>query len=134
MSADEATEVYVVRIDPDRAALIRQTIPPQLVMEEDTPLDYRTPVALPRPGPSRLATWSFTSGLETRQIRFRVVGEGERPLVNVGVTVVGDGTPQEGRTDKRGEVALPFVALPGARAHALLEPAEQLLGPAPHRT
>jgi subtilisin len=119
LSADEATEVYLVRIDPERAGLIRQTMPPQLIMEEDTPLDYPTPVAPPYPGPTGLATWSSTTSLETRQIRFRVVGEGERPLINVAVSLAGDGAPQEGRTDKRGEVTLPLVALPGTRARTL---------------
>lgn len=112
MSGDEATEVYVVRTDPDRAELIRQTIPPQLIMEEDAPLEYGGPFTLQRPAPSRLATWSFAGGLETRPIRFRVVGESDRPLANVGVSLAGEGSPQEGRTDKRGEIALPLVALP----------------------
>ena len=120
LSADEATEVYVARIDPDRAELIRQTLPAQLLMEEDALLDYAPPIAQQRPLPTRLAAWNTTGGLETRQIRLRVVGEGERPLVNVGVSLDGEGVPQEGRTDKRGEVVLPLVALPGARARALV--------------
>src|SRR5262245_58764201 len=31
LTADEATEVYVARVDPDRLGLIRQTTPPQLI-------------------------------------------------------------------------------------------------------
>jgi len=32
VTPDEATEVYVARIDPDRVELIRQMMPPQLVV------------------------------------------------------------------------------------------------------
>lgn len=120
LSADEATEVYVARIDPDRAELIRQSMPAQLIMEEDSLLEYAAPMARHGAGPARLVAWSTTGGLETRQIRFRVVGEGERPLANVGVSLAGEGVSQEGRTDKRGEVVLPLTALPGARARTLV--------------
>ena len=35
---DEASEVYVVRIEDDRAELVKQTLPPQLLLEEDAVL------------------------------------------------------------------------------------------------
>ena len=69
--------------------------------------------------PTRLASWSLPGGGETRQIRFRVVGEGDGLLANVGVSLAGEGFPQEGRTDKRGEVTLPLVTLPGRRTRAV---------------
>ncbi len=119
LSADEATEVYVARIDPDRAEMIKHTIPPQLIVEEDAPLEYGAPAAQPRPTPIGLASWSFPGGIETRPMRLRVVGEGDRPLANVGVSLAGEGFPQEGRTDKRGEVTLPLVTLPGQRVRSL---------------
>ena len=40
---DEATEVYVARIEPDRAELIREMIPPQLIIEEDAAARTRRP-------------------------------------------------------------------------------------------
>jgi subtilisin len=120
VTPDEATEVYVARLDPDRAELVRQTMPPQLIIEEDAPLEYGTPAGLPPPAPARLGSWNFAGGIETRQIRFRVVGEDDKPLANVGVSLAGEAFPQEGRTDKRGEVALPLIALPGKRARSLL--------------
>jgi subtilisin len=119
VTADEATEAYVARIDPDRVEAIRQMTHPQLVVEEDALLEYGTPAALTSPSPTRLASWSSTAGIETRQIRFRVVGDGDRPLPNVGVSLAGEGFPQEGRTDKRGELTLPLVTLPGTRARSL---------------
>jgi len=119
MSPDEATEIYVARIDPDRAELIRQMTPPQLVVEEDAAIEYGTPAGLSRPAPTRLAAWSTTASVETRQIRFRVIGDGDKPLVSAGVSLAGEGFPQEGRTDRRGEITLPLMALAGRRARSL---------------
>ena len=116
---DEATEAYVVRIDSDRAELIRQTIPRQLIVEEDARLEYGTPAGLPAPAPTRLASWSSPGALETRPIQIRVIGEGDKPLANVGVSLAGEGFPQEGRTDKKGEVTLPLITFSGRRARSL---------------
>jgi subtilisin len=116
---DEATETYVVRIDSDRAELIRQTIPRQLVVEEDALLEYGAPAGLQAPAPARLAGWSSAGALETRQIQIRVLGESDKPLANVGVSLAGEGFPHEGRTDKKGEITLPLVTLPGRRARSL---------------
>jgi subtilisin len=119
LTADEATEAYVVQIDPDRVEPIRQMTYPQLVVEEDALLEYGTPAGLTRPTPTRLASWNSAGGVETRQIRFRVVSDGDRPLAGVGVSLAGEGFPQEGRTDKRGELTLQLVTLPGRRARTL---------------
>jgi subtilisin len=116
---DEAAETYVARLDPDRAELAKQMAPPQLIIEEDMPLEYGSPAGLSRPAPTRLASWSNAAAVETRQIKFRVIGEGDKPLVNVGLSLAGEGFPQEGRTDRRGELTLPLLALPGRRARSL---------------
>jgi subtilisin len=116
---DEATEVYVARIDHDRAELIKQMLPPQFLVEEDAALECGTAAGLSCPTPARLASWSSTGAIETRQIRLRVIGDGDKPLASVGVSLAGEGFPQEGRTDKRGEVTLPLMALPGKPARSL---------------
>jgi len=119
LTPDEATEVYVARIDPDRVELVRQMTHPHLIVEEDALLEYGTPAGLTRPAPTRLASWNSAGGVETRQIRLRVVGDGDRPLASVGVSLAGQGFPQEGRTDRRGELTLPLITLPGKRARSL---------------
>lgn len=119
LTADEATEAYVVRLDPDRVESVRQMTHPQLIVEEDALLEYGTPAGLARPAPTRLASWSFAGGVESRPIRFRVVSDADVPLVNTGVSLAGEGFPQEGRTDKRGELTLPLITLPGKRARFL---------------
>jgi len=116
---DEATEVYVARMAPDRAELVRQTTPPQLILEEDATIEYGAPAALQCSASTRFATRSLGSAGETRQVHLRVLGEGDRPLSNVGVCIVGEGFPQEGRTDKKGEVTLPLVTLAGRHARSL---------------
>jgi subtilisin len=117
---DEAAETYVVRVDPERAEIIKQTTPRQLIVEEDASLEYGTPSALQSPPPARLASWSSAGTLETRYIPIRVLGEGDRPLANVGVSLAGEGFPQEGRTDRKGDVTLPLITFPGRGARTLL--------------
>jgi subtilisin family serine protease len=119
VTPDEAAEVYVIRVDADRAELLRHTTPAQLLVEEDALLEYGTPAGPGRLAPARLASWSSAAGVETRPIQIRVVGEGDRPLVNAGVSLAGEGFPQEGRTDKKGEVTLPLLTAPGRRPRAL---------------
>src|SRR5215472_2429706 len=112
-------EVYVARIDPDRVEAIRQMTYPHLIIEEDAFLDYVTPIDVTAQEAARVSSWSSTSSLDTRQIRLRVLGEGDRPLSGVGVSVAGIGFPSEGRTDKRGEITLPVLLLPGKRPRSL---------------
>jgi subtilisin len=119
LTPDEASEVYVAAVEADRAELIGQTMPPQLIMEENVALEYGAPAGLGKPAPTRLASWSTQGNVETRQLRFRVIGGGDRPLANVGVSLAGEGFPHEGRTDRRGEVALSLIALPGRGARSL---------------
>ena len=119
MTADEATEAYVVRIDPARVESVRQMTHPQLIVEDDALLEYGTPAGLATPASTRLASWSAIGALETRQIRLRVAGDGDRPLAGVGVSLCGEGFPQEGRTDKRGDVTVPLTTLAGRGPRSL---------------
>jgi subtilisin len=117
---EETSGTYVVQIDPDRAELLRQTLPPHLLLEEDVALEYGTPAVTSREAPARLSAWSTGGAIETRPIRLRVVGDSDKPVPNAGVMLTGEGFPQEGRTDRRGEVTVPLITLPGGRARSLL--------------
>src|SRR5690348_9044606 len=119
LTPDEASEVYVSRVEPDRVEIVKQMTHPQLVVEEDALLAYGTTAGLAHPAPTRLSSWSTVGSIETRQTKFRVLGDDDRPLGNVGVSLAGEGYPQEGRTDRRGEITLPLITLPGLRARAL---------------
>jgi subtilisin len=75
MGPEETSGTYVVQIHPDRVELLRQTLPPQLLPEEDVVLEYGTPAVTSREAPARLSAWSSGGAIETRPIRLRVVGD-----------------------------------------------------------
>lgn len=118
VTADESTEVYVARIETDRAELIRQTAPPQLIVEEDAYLDYGGPLGLLRQ-PPRFGSISFGATVKPATYKFRVLGEGDKPLANVNVSLTGEAFPAEGQTDKKGEVTLEMLTLPGLAPRSL---------------
>lgn len=115
---DQATDVYVVRADKDRAELLKQAALPNLIVEEDAFLDYGSVVTPLRVGP-QAAQPSAVSGVTPRPIRFRVVDDAGKPVPHVKVTLTGDAFPTEGETNQAGELQLDLVALPGGRARAL---------------
>jgi subtilisin family serine protease len=115
MSAvNEATNVYVARMDPDTAQMLSQSAPPNLIVEEDAYLSYGTR------GPSllsiapRVGALRSTKGINAQTIKLRVVGENNEPITNAKVTLEGDGFPQDGETDKNGEVTLKLFSITGS--------------------
>lgn len=102
---NEANEAYVVKMDRNRAELLKQTAPPHLIVEQDRFLDYGGMV---RPSRSEIPEESLksTKGLRSVPVKFRILGEGDAPLTNAKVTLQGDAFPQDGVTDKNGEVTL----------------------------
>ncbi len=102
---DESGEAYVVKMDRDRAELLKQSAPPHLIVEQDRFLDYGGIVSPPtKAAPVR--PLRATEGLRTADVKFRVVGDDDAPLANTKVTLQGDAFAQEGVTDKNGEVSL----------------------------
>jgi hypothetical protein len=116
-TADAAPQVYVARVEPERARLLKSTAPPQMILEEDHFIGYGGPV-----GPLRAAP-SFgmlsAADLAPRTIRIMVVGEGDRPIAGADVMLMGEGWPAQGQTDANGEVALQLYTLPGHAAKSL---------------
>lgn len=120
MSAvNEATNVYVARMDPDTAQMLLQSAPPNLIIEEDAYLTYGSQ------GPSlqsiapRIGALRSTKGINSQTIKFRVVGDDNAPVANAKITLEGDGFPQEGETDKNGEVTVKLFTMTGGRARSL---------------
>lgn len=112
-SADVAAQVYVAAIEPDRAQLLQRTAPPQMLVEEDAYLGYGPPKSVQSTSVSMLAAVP-SSAVVTREVRFVVLGEGDKPLPGVDVTVMGDGWPSQGQTDADGVVKLTLSTLPGS--------------------
>ena len=119
---DVASQVYVASIDPDRAQLLQRTAPPQMLVEEDAHLGYGPPKAV-APSLSLMGAMP-TSDVVSRDVRFVVLGEGDKPLSDIDVTLVGDGWPAQGTTDVNGQVKLTLSTLPGSPAKTLFAAAK----------
>jgi subtilisin len=103
--SDEANDAYVVKMDRNRAELLKQTAPSHLIIEQDRFLDYGGTVS---PTASEVPARALRGmqGIQSVDVRFRVVGDGDAPLPNTKITLQGDVFPQEGMTDDKGEVTL----------------------------
>jgi subtilisin len=121
-AADEARETYVVSMDEEYAQVIKQSAPPNMIVEEDAYLSYGNYGAIPlaplRIQP-RVGNLKSTAGIEGKDIKIRIVGENNVPIPNARVMLEGDGFPGEGQTDKKGELVLKLFTLPGGRARSL---------------
>ncbi len=122
-SSDVAAQVYVASIEPDRASLLQRTAPPQMIVEEDAYLGYGPPRSVLQSSLSTLGAIPASEVL-TRDVRFVVLGEGDKPLPGIDVTLVGDGWPAQGQTDAGGQVTLPLSTLPGSPAKTLFAAAK----------
>jgi subtilisin len=124
VSADEASETYVARIEPDRAEALMKSAPPHVIVEEDRRVGYGDELKTYGSAPTN-ARLAQGGQFDQTQISIRVVGEGDKPVVGASVQLTGDGFPSEGLTDKQGEVALQLVTIPGGRAKSLFVNAPQ---------
>lgn len=111
---DEATVVHKYRMDIETAVTLAQTAGPSFAVEVDSHLRYGAyaPSSLMQ---QLINNQSFGhGGLREKTVRFRVIGEGDKPLEGVSVTMEAAGFPQEGRTNSKGELTLKLFELPGA--------------------
>ena len=122
-SADVAAQVYVASVEPERAQLLQRTAPPQMIVEEDAYLGYGPPKSVQATSMSMMAAVP-SSAVTTREVRFVVLGENDKPLPDIDVTIVGDGWPSQGQTDANGVVKLALSTLPGSAAKTLFAQAK----------
>ncbi|WP_445357122.1 S8 family serine peptidase [Microbulbifer sp. ANSA002] len=122
-TADEATNIYKVRMDVDAAANLYQTAPPNIAVELDSLLSY----GQANFAPSFTAIFAQQPGLlreyhaKAQQVRLRVVGSKGEPIRDAQVIVESAGFPQEGVTNNKGEVAINiFAQSGGAQIKSLL--------------
>ncbi|WP_444884984.1 S8 family serine peptidase [Microbulbifer sp. PSTR4-B] len=122
-TADEATNIYKVRMDVDAAATLYQTAPPNIAVELDSLLSY----GQANFAPSFTAIFAQQPGLlreyhaKAQQVRLRVVGSKGEPIRDAQVIVESAGFPQEGVTNNKGEVAINiFAQSGGAQIKSLL--------------
>ncbi|WP_413665683.1 S8 family peptidase [Microbulbifer sp. CNSA002] len=122
-SADEATNIYKVRMDVDAAAALYQTTPPNVAVELDSLLSYGQASY----SPTFSAVFAQQPGLlreyhvQAQQVHFRVIGAKGEPIRDAQIIVESAGFPQEGVTNNKGEVALSiFAQSGGAQVKSLL--------------
>jgi subtilisin len=108
----EATDVLVANMEPERAQLMAATAP-QLSIGRNSTLTYGS-------GPATMREAFFpAAAVKPRQLRFRVLGENDRPLEGAVVTLTGDTVPSQGTTNTKGEVTLDLYTLHDRPARSL---------------
>ncbi|MGN4931962.1 S8 family serine peptidase [Bacillus cereus group sp. MYBK14-1] len=106
LGSGEDNSIVVASIEPDRAELLMRTLPAQLLLTEDKPLDYAETLATPE-----LRTFSSMANLIVRKFQFQILGEGDKPLSDVTVQLAFDAFPVQGLTNEKGEVELELKTL-----------------------
>lgn len=101
---DEATDTYVVKMDPANAQVLQATAPPEMIVEEDHPLGYGKKPQ--QESGAELRPQAAIASVILRPVTIRVLGANDQPEPGVPVTLAGDGFPVSGTTDARGETTL----------------------------
>lgn len=101
---DEATDTYVVKMDPAHAQLLQATAPPEMIVEEDHPLGYGKKPQ--QESGAELRPQAAIASTILRPVTIRVLGADDQPQPGIPVTLTGDGFPVSGTTDARGETTL----------------------------
>jgi subtilisin family serine protease len=118
-----SSETVVVRMDEQRGEALRQNAPPHVIVEIDAPLDY-SDMVVPEPMSGRLAVQAMPFPRPRRELLFRILGEGDRPLANAVINLYGPGfygpgIPAQAITDSSGHASLQTYAVDGTDMHAV---------------
>src|SRR5258708_11009052 len=113
-----AQEIVVARMDEQRGEALRQNAPPHMIVEIDAPLSY-SDMAVAEPMSWRHAAQAMPFPRPRREIRFRILGEDDRPLANAAVNIYGSGFPVQPITDSSGQASLQTHAFDGSDIHAV---------------
>jgi subtilisin len=113
-----SSETVVVRMDEQRGEALRRNAPPYVIVEPDAPLGY-SDMLLPEPLSWQLAVQAMPFPRPRSELRFRILGEDERPLANAVITLYGPGFPAQAITDPSGQASLQSHAVDGTRIHAV---------------
>jgi subtilisin len=118
MPTAAAQEIIVARMDEQRGEALRQNAPPHVIVEIDAPLGY-SDMAVPEPVNWQHSVQVMPFPGPRRDIRFRILGDGDRPLSNVVVNLYGPGFPAQALTDSSGQASLQTHSLDGSGVHAV---------------
>jgi subtilisin family serine protease len=96
-------KVMVARMTEQRFEALKQTAPPQVILEEDHPLRYvAADDVLLRP----LDFAALTPAGQGTPVTIEVVGVNNTPVAQASVYLLGNGFPSQGVTDQNGNVTL----------------------------
>src|SRR5882757_5788366 len=113
-----SSETVVVRMDEQRGEALRQNAPPHVIVERDAPLGY-SDMLIPEPLGWQHAVQAMPFPRPRRELRFRILGEDERPIANAVINMYGPGFPSQAVTDSSGQASLQTNAVDGASIHAV---------------
>ncbi len=113
-----SSETVVVRMDEQRGEALRQNAPPHIIVERDAPLAH-SDMLVPEPWSWQHAVQAMPFPRPRRELRFRILGEGERPLANAVINMYGPGFPAQAVTDSSGQASLQTSAVDGTDIHAV---------------
>jgi len=106
-------EPVVALMDEQLGEALRQNAPPHVIVEIDAPLGYSDMAVTERMNwPPAVQAMPFPR--PRRELRFRILGEGDRPLANAVVNLYGAGFPAQAITDSAGLANLQTHAINGA--------------------
>jgi subtilisin len=111
-------EILVARMDEQRGEAVRQNAPPHVIVEIDAPLTH-SDMLVPEPMNWQRAVQAMPFPRPRRELRFRILGESDRPLANAVVNLYGPGFPAQAITDSLGQASLQTYAFDGAGIHAV---------------
>jgi len=117
-SASVSHELLVAQMDEQLGEVLRQNAPPHVIVELDAPLGY-SDMAVTEPMRWPHAVQAMPFPRLRRELRLRVVGDGDRPLANAIVNLFGPGFPIQTITDASGLARLQTDALTGVQVDAL---------------
>lgn len=105
-------EIIVAEMDEKRAQALRQSAPPHVVIEHDAKLATgQATLSLPLSFP--WAARPLPAPRQRYDIRFRIMGEGDRPLAGAGLTVIGQGYAAQAVSDSSGSANVTFFDAEG---------------------
>jgi subtilisin len=113
-----SSETLVVRMDEQRGEALRQNAPPHVIVERDAPLVY-SDMLIPEPLNWQRTVQAMPFPRPRRELRFRILGEAERPLAGAVINMYGPGFPAQTITDSSGQASLQTNAMDGSAVHAI---------------
>jgi subtilisin len=112
------SQTVVVRMDEQRGEVLRQSAPPHVIVEIDAPLGYSN-MLVPESVSWQHAVQAMPFPRPRRELRFRILGDDERPIANAAINLYGPGFPTQAVTDATGQASVQTHAIDGTGIHAV---------------